>query len=159
MGDFHIARGAAAAAACLGALMVGLGVQATAAYAAVTLSVSADDFDSTVHPGDHTVVTVTVMAGDTATTGPVSLVLTATGGRVTGVDNLGYPVDCTVTRGVGNCVTENPLGSSHVVELAVDVKVGGGGSDHTATLTAAARSAADNAAGSATETIPITHGH
>lgn len=159
MKTFRTVRGVAGVAAGLTALTVGLGVQATTAYAAVTLTVSADDFDTNVHPGDRTVVTVTVIAGDTATSGPVSVTLTATGGRVTGFNDLGYPVDCTVSHGAGSCTTQGPLGSSHVVELAVIVKVNGGGSTRTATLTAVATSPADNVTGSATETIPITKAH
>jgi hypothetical protein len=142
-----------AAAAALGAL-----VPLDAASAAVTLTVTADAFGATARPGRVTVITVTVMAGEEATTGPVTTTLTSTGGRVVGVDNLGYPVTCRVSHGAGTCTSDGPLGSSHVFELAVSIKVNGGGRDRLMTLRAAASSPSDGASGSDSESVPITHG-
>jgi hypothetical protein len=90
--------------------------------------------------------------GDVTTAGPVSVTFTATHGKVVGVDNLGYLVDCTANHGSASCVTENPLGSSHVFELPVEVKVTGGGQTRSATLTSTAKSAADGLSASSTTT-------
>jgi hypothetical protein len=146
-----------AIAACgLAALAISAGLFAPAAYAAASLTVLADATTAPVHPGQTTFVSVTVANfGDVTTGGPVSVTFTAARAKVVAVDNLGYPVDCTASHGRASCVTENPLGSSHVVELSVEVKVTGGGQNKTATLTSTAESAADGLSASATTTIPI----
>jgi hypothetical protein len=146
----------AIAASGLATLAVSAWLLAPAAYAAASLTVLADATTAPVHPGHTTFVSVTVANfGDVTTAGPVSVTFTATRGKVVGVDNLGYPVDCTARHGRASCATENPLGSSHVVELSVEVKVTGGGQSKNATLTSTAESAADGASASATTTIPI----
>jgi hypothetical protein len=145
------------ATSALAILAVGLGLLAPTAYAAAGLTVLADATTAPVHPGKTTFVSVTVENdGDVATADPVSVTFSATGGKVVGVDNLGFPVDCTVSHGKGSCFTENPIGSSHVVELSVEVRVTGGGRGKVATLTSTAESPADGLRGSATTTIPIT---
>jgi hypothetical protein len=141
----------------LASLAVAVGLQAPA-YAAASLAVFADSSTAPVHPGKSTVVGVTVENdGTDSTAGPVTVTFTATRGKVVSVDNEGFPVDCTISHGQASCVTENPIGSSHVVELLVEVKVTGGGRDKVATLTSAAESAADGVSASATTTIPIAH--
>jgi len=140
----------------LATVAISAGLFAPAAYAAASLTVLADATTAPVHPGGTTFVSVTVANfGDVTTGGPVSVTFTATRGKVVGVDNLGYPVDCTASHGSASCVTENPLGSSHVVELSVEVKVTGG-ANKTATLTSTAESAADGLSASDTTTIPIS---
>jgi len=137
-------------------LSFGLVLLAPAAFAAASLTVLADATTAPVHPGQTAFLSVTVLNdGDVGTSGPVSVTFTATRGKVVGVDNLGYPVDCTTSHGSSSCVTENPLGSSHVFELSVEVKVTGGGREKTAILTSTAQSTADGLSGSATTTIPI----
>jgi hypothetical protein len=138
-------------------LVLGFGVLAAPAYAAASLTVLSDATTAPVHPGQTTFVSVTVEnSGDVPTAGPIAVTFTASHARVVGVDNLGYPVDCTRTRGQETCVTENPLGSSHVFELSVEVKVTGGGQAKIATLTSTATSPADGLSGSGTTTIPIS---
>jgi hypothetical protein len=146
----------AIAASGLATLAISAWLLTPAAYAAASLIVVADATTAPVAPGHTTFVGVTVVNdGDVATAGTVSVTFTVTHGKVVGVDNLGFPVDCTTSHGTASCVTENPLGSSHVAELSVEVKVTGGGRNKTATLTSTATSPADGLTASSTTTIPI----
>jgi hypothetical protein len=142
----------------LSGLLVGsAATQGVAAAASTTLFVSTDASPSTVHPGDATVVAVTVQTTDTATSGRVVVRLTPHRGVVTAVDSLGFPLDCTTQQGVGLCVSEAPLGVGHSFELAATIK---SATDHpnrttVTTLTALARSPADNASAADTASVLV----
>ena len=143
--------------ACLVVLTSLVLVDAAPASAVVGLTVTADDFDSDVRVGSVTTVTVTVSAQDQPTSGPVHIRITARGGRVLEVDNLGFFVDCRERRGAGICRTVSPLEPYQIVELAASVKVTGvAGRTEYLRVTATATSPADGVSDHAVEVVPVS---
>ncbi|MBV9290865.1 MAG: hypothetical protein JO222_00315 [Frankiales bacterium] len=158
-----MARRLVAVAVSLTAVVFGLAAQPLAASAAgggITVKTYFSG-GQTVHPGDVIFVDVSVSTFDQGTTAPVRMKLWTTRGTVIGFADLGYPVHCWVRKaGGGRCVTDNPMGAGHGIELSVEVQVGphaaqGDPSTRQTSLTVFARSKPDHMWGNDTVDIPV----
>jgi hypothetical protein len=102
---------------------------------------------------------VFVQTGDEATSGPVTVELSAKAGKITDTVDLGFPITCSISRGRATCVTDGPIDPFEVIEFAVGVTVAPGGKAREMSLTAVAASPADGASDQSTETVPIVRTH